>query len=85
VVAGYYLGDLSAGLWLDQWRPEEGERRAWLMKLAGVGDFGDSRGGYVASHCGLRKVFYGNTGPKRRDIEVYECEPDVLVQGDGGD
>jgi len=74
VVVGYYLRDPARGRWLDQWRaPGVGETQ-WLLVLGGRAAIADSAlTAFLERACLLRQVFYRNTGPKRRDIEAYQC------------
>lgn len=75
IVAGYYLGSAERGHWLDQWAKGESNGRRWALLLAGDDPGDPAIEEELRSTCTLRKVFYRNTGPKRRDIEVFECPP----------
>ena len=74
IPVGYYLGNVSRGRWLDQWRPPGPGETQWLLVLEGRGALPESAlTTFLDRDCTLREVFYRNTGPKRRDIEAYRC------------
>jgi len=77
VVLGYHLGDPARGGWLDAWIAHEGpwsSPRQWVLVLGGRDALEDPRAvTRLETGCRLQKVFYRNSGPKRRDVEVYEC------------
>jgi mannosyltransferase len=74
IVVGYYLADVSRGRWLDRWHAPEAGRRQWLLVLSGDGDAEQlPLRDFVQQRCHMEKVFFRNTGPKRRDIAAYLC------------
>lgn len=74
VVVGYYLGDQRRGQWLDRWTPPAAGARQWLLVLAGDGTLAEpALDRFVRGDCRMAQVFPRNTGPKRRDVTIYEC------------
>ncbi|HKV71487.1 MAG TPA: glycosyltransferase family 39 protein [Gemmatimonadales bacterium] len=74
VVLGYYLGDDARGLWLDHWHPPAPGGTQWLLVLAGDGTIDTPPlAAFVHESCRVVDVLPRNTGPKRRDITIYEC------------
>lgn len=74
VVLGYYLGDPHRGHWLDRWVAPAPGGKQWLLVLAGDGTLDQPPlGTFVQQNCRMARVFPRNTGPKRRDVTVYEC------------
>lgn len=72
----YYTQPAIKAEWLDGWTPAATAHGPfWIALLA------EHRPGLPAAlksvmsrRCTLERVFYRNTGPKRRDIEIYHCD-----------
>jgi mannosyltransferase len=72
----FHIGDMRHGDWLDGWAKSRKDQRQWVFVLEGRDSLSDpATAQALEEDCEFHKVFYRNTGPKRRDIEVYECPP----------
>jgi len=73
IVAQYYVGKQGTARWLGALPSRTTSGRFWVLALNDATEVSPAVEGVIDRDCELAKVFFANTGPKRRDIVVYRC------------